>query len=149
MKRLAKICLLLALGWAGCAGAKDCIGLRELQNQKPRVASMAKEASSVLERNVAQAPACSALQGVLTQVANNEKRGGRRLEEEKPLDPAEAQADLRTALDDPALKSRLAALQREIKDDTTRLFFEAAVFDEEGHYGARDLRIQELQQRLQ
>lgn len=149
MKRLAKICLLVSLGWVGCAGAKDCIGLRELQNQKPRVASIAKNASSVLQRNVSQAPACSALQGVLTQVTNYEKRGGRRLEEEKPLDPAEAQADLRTALGDPALKSRLDALQREIKDDNTRLFFEAAVFDEEGHYGARDLRIQELQQRLQ
>jgi hypothetical protein len=143
MKRLDKICLLMVLGWTSCAGAKECAGLVALKGQ------LSSSVQSSYQTSPAKAlPACTASVGVYDKVMRRAKRGGTRLEDEKPFDRAEAEANLRAALSDPAVKTRLAELHREVKDDNTRLFFEAAIFDEESFYGARDLRIQELQQRL-
>jgi hypothetical protein len=149
METLVKICLVIVLGWVNCAAGKDCVGLVELQNQNPPSTSLMKNILSLFRSDMVQTlPACSAANGVLNKVNNHTVRGGTRLETEKPLDPAKAQANLQAALSNPSVKGRLAELQRIVKDDNTRLFFEAAIFDEEGYYGARELRIQELQQRL-
>jgi phage terminase small subunit len=79
---------------------------------------------------------------------NREKTGGRKLEPEKPLDPKKAQANLEAALKDPAIRARLDNARAEIKDENVLLAYEAAVFDEEGYYDARELKIQQLLQQL-
>ncbi|MNC79939.1 hypothetical protein D3C75_1325740 [compost metagenome] len=49
---------------------------------------------------------------------------------------------------DPEVRPRLEKIKKEVSDPTRRLVYEAAVFDEEGYYGARDLRINQLKQQL-
>ena len=85
---------------------------------------------------------------MLSRVVSREKTGGRKLEPDKPLDLKKAQANLEAALKDPEIKARVDKARAEIKDENVLIAYEAAVFDEEGYYDARDLRIQQLQQRL-
>lgn len=136
--------LLLLLGAASGAGARECSGLLDLHRQS----AMAVKIQSAYGGSGQTLPGCSSSRSVLAKLMGDVKRGGTNLEPEKPFDPVTAQANLQEAMNDPEIKKRVAELQGEIKDEDTRLFFEAALFDEEGFYGARDLRIQQLQQRL-
>jgi hypothetical protein len=90
--------------------------------------------------------ACSSLTSVWAKVTKQKKVGGRQLEKERPLNPAEAQANLAAAQKDPAIRARLERAAKEIADPIVRLVYEAAILDEEGFYAARDLKIQQLQQ---
>ena len=140
-----KFCLLVLLGTMSGVGARECAGLADLRSQY----AFAARIQSAYGGTGSQAlPGCSSSRSVLAKLMGNVKRGGTNLEPEKPFDPVAAQANLQEAMNDPEIKQHLAELRVEIKDEDTRLFFEAALFDEEGFYGARDLRIQQLQQRL-
>jgi len=122
----------LLLPAAATAMAQDCKGLQDLQqyrSDKPQVE-------------------CSSLTSVLDRLVNTRKTGGRKLEEDRPFNAQQAQADLTKAQADPEVRPRLEKIKKEVSDPTRRLVYEAAVFDEEGYYGARDLRINQLKQQL-
>jgi hypothetical protein len=144
MKRLV-VCFALVVStwsWSPSAGAQNCRGLLDI----PATASSALTAviKSLSDTNAA----CGSVKVVLSRVVSREKTGGRKLEPDKPLDLNKAQANLDAALRDPEIKARVDKARAEIKDESVLLAFEAAVFDEEGFYDARDLKIQQLQQRL-
>ncbi|SCY31667.1 hypothetical protein SAMN05216420_104218 [Nitrosospira sp. Nl5] len=91
---------------------------------------------------------CESLALVLRKLAGHSKTGGRRLEEDKPLNTQQAQGNLREALSNPEIRARIEKMQSEVKDENARLVYEAAILDEEGYYDARELKIQQLQQKL-
>ena len=128
--------------WSPSADAQNCRGLLDI----PATASSALTAfiKSLSDTNAA----CGSVKVVLSRVVSREKTGGRKLEPDKPLDVRKAQANLDAALRDPEIKARVDRARVEIKDENVLLAYEAAVFDEEGYYDARDLKIQQLQQRL-
>jgi hypothetical protein len=131
--------------------AKDCTGIAALRSSgaKGKTASLANSFDQRQRSNPgAETPGCSSLNSVMGRLLAQKPVGGRRLEDDKPFDPAAAQADLDEALRDPDTGKRLAKLH-DVKDENLRLYLEAAVLDEDGHYAARDLRVRQLQQRLQ
>ena len=144
MKRLVMGVTLLVASWSWppSSGAQNCRGLLDI----PATASSALTAviKSLSDTNAA----CGSVKVVLSRVVSREKTGGRKLEPDKPLDLKKAQVNLEAALRDPEIKARVEKARAEIKDESVLLAFEAAVFDEEGFYDARDLKIQQLQQRL-
>lgn len=112
--------------------AAECVGLA------PEVNAPSQQDSTLA--------ACSSLTSVWAKVTKQKKVGGRQLEKERPLNPAEAQANLAAAQKDPAIRARLERAAKEIPDPNVRMVYEAAILDEEGFYAARDLKIQQLQQ---
>jgi hypothetical protein len=108
-----------------------------------------KTALVMFTKNADPPADCNSLAAVADKIINRKKTGGRRLEQDKPLNVAEAQANLDKALQDPAIRARVEKLKTEVADENARLVYQAAVMDEEGYYGARDLLIQQLLQRTQ
>lgn len=148
MKRVATICLLLMLA-SGGAAARECVGLRTLQSSIPKAPSLMASIRALLGSSKGgHLPPCSAINGVLGKMNNQAVPGGTGLEPKQAFNPAAAQTNLSKALADPAIKARLTELQGPGMDEDTRLFFEAALFEDEGFYGARDLRVQQLRERL-
>lgn len=94
------------------------------------------------------ASSCDSLRLVLRKIKDNKRIAGRQLEGEKPFDQMSAQKDLDVARREPPIRSRIENIRREVADENARLALEAAVLDEEGHYGGRDLLILQLRQRL-
>jgi hypothetical protein len=89
--------------------------------------------------------ACSDLSKVLGRLAHGSRQAGKKLEDDKPLDVAAAQAELDQALQqDPELKAQLDALRSTVTDEQTRLIYEAALLQSNSLYGARDLRLQQF-----
>lgn len=142
MKRLVVLVALVVSSWSTSAAAQSCRGLLDI----PATASSALTAfiKSLADTNAA----CGSVKVVLSRVVSREKTGGRKLEPDKPLDLKKAQANQDAALRDPEIRARVEKARVEIKDENVLLAYEAAVFDEEGFYDARDLKIQQLQQRL-
>jgi hypothetical protein len=120
------------------AGESSCVGLADLQKHLQ---------ANVSSRNVAWA-GCGSLTSVFKRLVAGKRPGGRRLEGEKPFNPAEAQANVQAALGDADVARKLELMRTEVQDENLRLAYEAAIFDEEGFYAARDLRIQQLSERL-
>lgn len=151
MKTLASTlaATLLLLGSAA-AQADKCVGLEKFAAEKPGLS--AKPAFLQLKAaGEAPPPAgvdCSSLTSVFKRVVDGTRPGGRKLEDDKPFDRAEAQANLDKALQDPEIRAQLDKLQHDVPDETTRLLYEAAVLDSEGFYNARELRIQQLREKL-
>jgi hypothetical protein len=147
MKRVA-ILLGLAIAATTQAGlAKECTGIAQLRSTA-NGASLANGLEKHQHSKPGAAmPACTSLSSVTGRLFHQKPVGGRGLEDAKPFDPAAAQADLDEAMRDPDTGKRLAALH-DVTDENLRLYLEAAVLDEDGHYAARDLRIRQLQQRL-
>lgn len=108
-------------------------------------------ALSILVKTVISDPSvanCGSLISVLNKLPSRRKIGGRRLEDEKPLDLQQAQAELQKALSDPEIRARLEKIREDVQDEDARLVYEAAILDEEGYYDARELKIQQLQRKL-
>ncbi len=91
---------------------------------------------------------CSGLLSVFKRLASNKKIGGRELEKDKPLDRAAAQQEVDGATTDPKLKAELDQIKATEPDELRRLALEAALFDENLLYAARDLRIEEIRSKL-
>jgi hypothetical protein len=141
------ILLILALAAPPyAAAATECVGIAALREGKS--IGLYESLSNYLSGNAKDAPDCSVLVSVAKRTRSAPVKAGRRLEDAKPFDPAEAQANLEAAQRDPDTARRLARLRGEVKDETLLLYLEAAVLDEDGFYSARELRIQQLQQRL-
>jgi CHASE2 domain-containing sensor protein len=111
--------------------------------------TLRKDDLSIWEKQTrAGGPACGSFLSVIGKLMGRDVTAGRRLETDRPFNPAAAQANVEKALRDPAVRKRIEALRRDVLDETVRLMYEAVVFDEEGYYDARELRIQQLRQRL-
>lgn len=144
MKRVAISFVVIALGYASLTLSAECSGLEAFKNSG--APSLTANLAGLVGRSPDHArPNCASLIAVLSRIADRQKTGGRRLEPDKPLDPREAQANITKATRDPAINARLRQVQGEVKDERLRLLYEAAIFDEEGYYSARDLRLQQLQ----
>ncbi len=98
---------------------------------------------SVFTLPVAQKKYCTSIGKVLGRMMAGRKAGGRKLEEDKPLDLAAAERERQTALADPELRADLAALTWQEADPARRAVLEAAVFHDFGHYQARDLALRQ------
>lgn len=126
--------------------AKECKGLQDLQNQSSGNSAISSLLQLIWSDN--EPVECGALTSVLDSVVNGRKTGGRKLEEDRPFNAQAAQADLAKAQADPEVRQRLEKIRKEVSDPKRRLVYEAAALDEEGYYGARDLRINQLKQQL-
>jgi hypothetical protein len=141
---------------ANMAHAEPCVGLEKFEPRgtgtKPVFLSQIKAANAAgaaagkvaIPQNVS----CDSLVTVLSSLIDGKRSGGRKLEQDKPLDPADAQANLAAALQDPQVKEQLDGLKRDVSDENIRILYEAAVLDAEGFYGARELLIEKLRQNL-
>jgi hypothetical protein len=148
MKNISAVYVLVICA-AGATGAtaKECVGLAALQEAK--AASLKQGAARLMRDKPASAtPDCTSVVSVLSKVERRTVPGGKRLETDRPLDPAEAQANLDEARRDPGIGKRLADVDQQTTDENLRLLLKAAVLDEEGYYAGRELLIQQLQQRL-
>jgi len=104
--------------------------------------------TALISAKRAELAPCGSLASVLGLATRRGKTGGRRLEDDRPLDVKQAQANLEAAYRVPAIRSRLEQVGREVQDEKVRLVYEAAILDEEGYYSARDLKIEQLLQRV-
>ena len=129
------------------SAAKECAGLTNILKGKASEIPMWK-AILALAGSDTESAECSSLTSVAGMLVNRDRTSGRRLEDKKPFNIIQAQANLDKALADPSIKSRLEKLKQQVTDEQIRAYLEAAVFDEDGYYGARDLRIQQLMENL-
>ena len=97
---------------------------------------------------LAKKPPCGSAKLVLQKIGGRAVAGGRKLEPEKPLDMRQAQQDLELALKDPEVRKLMERAEREIPDINVRLAYEASILDDNGFYGARELKLQQLLQRI-
>ena len=112
------------------------------------VSTISKDQLPSLQEKAKAGGCSSSYASVIGKLMNRETTAGRRLEKARPFNPATAQANVDAALRNPDVRKRIDALRSEVPDETVRLLHEAAVFDEEGFYDARELRIHQLRQRL-
>lgn len=108
-----------------------------------------REAQGVAHLGVYSLPAaqkryCLSIGKVLSRMVAGRKAGGRKLEDDKPLDLAAAERERQTALADPELRADLAGLTGQEADPARRAVLEAAVFHDFGHYQARDLALRQV-----
>ena len=122
----------------------ECVGLLD----KKVEAGAIRNLLAAVQQDKTSITTCGSLASVIDKIINRKKTGGRKLEADKPLDQREAQANLNAALKDPEIRARLDKIRSQTKDENARLFYEAAILDEEGYYSARELKIQQLLQRL-
>lgn len=132
---------------AGSASGAECIGLSQITYAGTASEQLGRALKAALGIKPPPA-ACGSLESVVAKVTRQTKVGGRRLEKDRPLNPAEAQANLAAAQKNPAVQTRLEQVAKEVQDANVRMVYEAAFLDEEGFYAARDLKIQQLQQAL-
>ena len=144
MRLLTSFLLVVALAAPVHAAEAQCRGLMDLS----RAAEIRASAQSGQDPAKGGGNECASFRTVMGKVAGRETTAGRRLEKDRPFNPGAAQANVDKALRDPGVRKRIEALRTEVPDDTVRLLHEAVVFDEEGYYDARELRIQQLRQRL-
>lgn len=142
---IASVVLVALVALAGPAQAQ-CRGLAAVSGFSKE--QLRSNLSSLGDTAKAGGSACAAFWTVIGKVAGRDTTAGRRLETDRPFNPSAAQANMDKALRDPAVRKRIEALRRDVPDETVRLMYEAVVFDEEGYYDARELRVQQLRQRL-
>lgn len=121
----------------GSCFARDCVPPRDAAANSASLASKAFDT----ER-------CDSLISVWKKLFNRSQIGGRQLEEKQALNPRAAQQEIDQARMDPVLRAELDKIRQSEADPWRRQLLEAALFDDEGLYLARDLRIQELQGKL-
>lgn len=141
--KLPSIFVFLAMSFlTSDASTQTCVGLLQIPPNASK--TLAEFFSNFMSSN----PPCGSAKAVLHRVLNREKTGGRKLESDKPLDMKQAQTNLDAAMKNPEIRARIEKARREITDENARLAYEAAIFDDEGYYDARELKIQHLLQRL-
>lgn len=127
--------------------AEECVGLTSKLKSNEGASSFSKAVINAI-LGYAEGPGCSSLTSVMDVVLHGSKTSGRRLEDKKALNVAQAQANLDKALADPSIGARMEKLKQHAPDEKVRLYLEAAILDEEGYYDARDLRVQQLTEKL-
>ncbi len=89
---------------------------------------------------------CSSLKSVMKLAGGTTKKGGRKLEPDKPLDVKAAEQERATANGDAAFAKLLATELAGESDPARRLLREAALLHDEGHYKARDLLLAQVRE---
>ncbi len=138
---------LVMLAASASAQAADCVGLDDIVQVAP-AEDKGLWARFMSGLDVAKQDECASLTTVVDKVLNRKRTGGRKLEDDKPLDVVAAEANLQQALDDPAIRKRFDELRTQIPDEGARMLYEAAILDSEGYYDARELRIRQLREKL-
>lgn len=87
---------------------------------------------------------CSALLRILRMAGGAPVSGGRKLENDKPLDVAAAERELAQARADNSVAAELATELEGETDPVRRMLLEAAVLQDNGLYLARDLLVMRL-----
>jgi hypothetical protein len=148
MFRSFALSVLLSLSTA-VVHAGDCTGLDKMLRDKPHMDSkmgwLVDAAKLAFEKTPPPDSLCGSLSSVIKVAAGGSKQGGRRLEDDRPVSPAEVQADVDKAMANPRIRDLLDNTQA--SDEGTRLMYEAAIFDWGGYYKARDWRIAQLRQK--
>jgi hypothetical protein len=149
--------LFLVVGGSAIAQETQCLGLRKLIDSRTTLAGapMSAKISELLSgigvllgKRTTTSDECSSLSTVLSQLVNGRKHGGKRLEEDKPLDIGQAQLQLGEAEHDSGIHERLEQVKTETANQNIQLLLQAAILDSEGLNSARDLQIQKLQEQL-
>ncbi|MNT71378.1 hypothetical protein D3C72_2098570 [compost metagenome] len=91
---------------------------------------------------------CGSLSTVWGSLMSSGRPGGRKLEEDRPYNASEAQANYAKAQSDPEVRQRLDQVGKEVSNGNLRLLYQAAILDEEGYYSARDMLVRQLRQQL-
>ncbi len=146
-KKLTKLlAIALLFTMTGLYAEEQCEGLTKLKEARGQ--SDKDFFSSLITWWTADKVDCGSVSSVVAKVVHHNQTSGKRLEKEKPFDPKEAEANLSTALADPAIQARFNKLSQAVTDENGRLFLEAAILDEEGYYPARELRIRQLLEKM-
>jgi hypothetical protein len=87
---------------------------------------------------------CDAIFQVMGLLAHTNKPGGRKLEEDRPLDLRLAQQERLTAAQDPEFAADLTKELQGESDPLRQRLREAALLHEYGYYAARDLLLQQM-----
>jgi hypothetical protein len=145
--RTSLLIIAALLAAQGAYAADVCTGLLKSLDQKNKSVGENLSGSIKLLFGFAAAEDCGSLATVLDRVSNRKRTGGRRLEEEKPLDVAAAQADLAEAMKDEEIRARVEKAREALGDETAAMIYQATVLDSEGHYAARDLIVSQLVER--
>ncbi len=141
IKRASAAALIILLSFG--VNAQNCTGLMQISANTPKATS--ELVTSFFSKN----PPCASAKMIVDMILNPDKRiGGRKLEGDKPFNMREAQANLDAALKIPEVNAKITRARQEIADENVRLAYEAAVLDDEGFYGARELKLQQLMQRI-
>ena len=140
MKRFAASILLIAAATAAHAQSakEECRGIAKFQNIASQLHAAAPER--------VEAAVCLSLATVFERITNNKRGGGKRLEDDKPLDIVAAQAELDEAMKDDSIRTRIEEIQKTQPSVNSQLLYEAALLDSESFYAARDLIISKLVQ---
>ena len=148
MKLVTGAFLAVLLVTTGSAHAADCVGLLKNAQKEPNRGDFVDLLGLLLPKAKSSGAPCGSVVSVIDRVINRKKTAGRRLEGDKPFNASEAQANVQAALRDPEVRKKIERLKVDVPDENLRFVYEAAIFDEEGYYNARELRIQQLLQRL-
>ena len=132
---------------AGAAHGADCVGLKKAMEQAEKSVSSNILGSIRLLFGATPQEDCGSLATVLGRISTRRVVGGRRLEEDQPLDPAVAQTELDKALQDEAVRARIDKARADLTDENARLLSQAVILDSEGYYAARDLIVLRLAQK--
>lgn len=145
--RMPLLIIAVLLAVPATYGADSCVGLTKALNQADKKVSDNLMGSLKLLFNVTVAEDCGSLATVLDRVSNRKRTGGRRLEDDKPLDVAAAQADLDEAMKNEEIRARVEKARATLADETATMLYQATILDSEGHYAARDLIVSQLIER--
>ena len=135
--------LAIAAHAAHAGSCAETVGKLDSKGKQTEVVFLSRVKTS----DVPDVVPCDSLASVFSSLVHGKRSGGRKLEEDRPLDPAKAQENLDQALQQSEVRSQFDELQQE-PDEDLRLLYEAAVLDAEGYYDARELIIEKLRQRL-
>ncbi|MCY1336298.1 hypothetical protein D9M69_221010 [compost metagenome] len=144
MKNITTLCATVLLLGAVDASGQDCRDLSATQ------AGISAESRQMLDTIKSDKPRteCGSLSTVWGSLMSSGRPGGRKLEEDRPYNPSQAQANYAQAQADPDVRQRLDQVGKEVSDGNLRLLYQAAILDEEGYYGARDMLVRQLRQQL-
>lgn len=156
MKRTVLIACVgtIALLVSGHAIAAGCDGLaaklKSKESNDPKTKSLLAKLAVLMDRAdpTPENVDCNSVVVAVQSLVNPKRTGGRSLEPDGGLDRAAAQAEVDSALKKPEVQQAIEAIHRKYADEDVRLLMEAAVFDDDGSYAARDLRLAQLRERI-
>lgn len=146
--RIGLLVTLISLLLPAVCGA-ECVGLSKQlgQAEKSVLANIWGSIQLLVSSEEPVKEDCGSLATVIDHLTNRKRTGGRRLEEEKPLDVQAARADLDKAMQDEEIRARLDKARATFPDETAAMIYQAAILDAAGHYAARDLIVSQLVER--
>ena len=100
-------------------------------------------------KSVWSGPQCAQVGRVVAQLQARPVQGGRKLQGAKALDAEAARKELEAARADPEFTRKVAAASEGVTDPTARLVVETALLEDEGHFSASQLLMDEIAAKTQ